>query len=426
LKHAPARLAVVGSWHQSSVLCACFAEMGYEVFGIANEPALSDLVAGRAPVHEPGLDELLQRMISSGRLHFTKSFREGVQDCEFVFLAIDTPVGADDESDLQTIWDAVDELAEVAKAGLVVVVTAQVPVGTSEAIAKRIGHGVRVAYVPEFLRLSTALETFREADRFVIGADDPETAARLSAIYQPLQRPIHVTDIRSAEMGKHACNAWLATSISFINQLADLCEQAGADVTEVAAIMKLDRRVGPNAFLTAGLGYAGGTLGRDVRALQKLGASRGVKTDLFDAVDAINQRRIDHILSLLRLSHPELMNAVLTVFGLTYKAGTSTLRRSASLALIGALAAGGARVSAYDPLARVDETNDLPPFTLHREPDTALQGASGLVLMAPWPHQLNPGRAAELMARAVVVDTGNHLDPATARAAGFEYHGVGR
>jgi UDPglucose 6-dehydrogenase len=227
-------------------------------------------------------------------------------------------------------------------------------------------------------------------------------------------------------MGKHACNAWLATSISFINQLADLCEQVGADVTEVATIMKLDRRIGANAFLTAGLGYAGGTLGREVRSLQKLGTSRGVKTDLFDAVDAINQRRIDHILSLLRTSHPELMNVGLAVFGLTYKAGTSTLRRSASLTLIGALSAAGARVSAYDPLARLDETPGLPPFTLHREPGAALQGASGLLLMAPWPKELDPRHAGNLMARPLVFDTGNHLDPAIARAAGFEYHGVGR
>jgi UDPglucose 6-dehydrogenase len=426
LKPAPARLAVVGSWHQSSVLCACFAEMGYEVVGIADEPALTGLLAGRAPVYEPGLDELLQRMITSGRLQFTKSSRDGVRDTEFVFLAIDTPVGPEDESDLQPIWRAVDELAKVAMAGLVVVVTAQVPVGTSDAIAKRLGPSARVAYVPEFLRLSTALETFRQADRFVIGADDPEVAARLSAIYEPLLRPIYVTDIRSAEMGKHACNAWLATSISFINQLADLCEQVGADVTEVAKIMKLDRRVGANAFLEAGLGYAGGTLGREVRALKKLGASRGVKTDLFDAVDAINHRRIDHLLSLLRLLHPEPMNVGLTVFGLTYKAGTSTLRRSASLTLIEALVAAGARVSAYDPLARFDETPDLPPFTLHREPYAALQGASGLVLMAPVPDGFDLRRTGELMARRLVVDSGNYLDPATARTAGFEYHGVGR
>ena len=163
---------------------------------------------------------------------------------------------------------------------------------------------MKVAYVPEFLRLSTALETFRQADRFVIGANDPDVAASVAAIYSPLQRPIHVTDIRSAEMGKHASNAWLATSVSFINQVADLCEQVGADVREVATIMKLDPRVGPHAFLGAGLGYAGGTLGREIRALQKLGAANGISTELFDAVDEVNSRRIGHLMTRLRSVQP--------------------------------------------------------------------------------------------------------------------------
>jgi UDPglucose 6-dehydrogenase len=227
-------------------------------------------------------------------------------------------------------------------------------------------------------------------------------------------------------MGKHASNAWLATSISFINQIADLCEQVGADVTQVAAMMKLDRRVGPNAFLSAGMGYAGGTLGREIRALQSLGVSRGVSTELFDAVDLVNQRRMSHILSRVRNIQPVLDNVPIAVFGLTYKAGTSTLRRSASLTLIDELTTAGARVAAYDPLAQLDEAGDIPIFALHREPADAVRHAKALILMAPWPQELAPQDAARLMARPVVVDTGNHLDRDAARAAGFEYSGVGR
>jgi UDPglucose 6-dehydrogenase len=372
------------------------------------------------------LDELLGRMIEAGRLRFTNSFGEGLSGAEFAFLSIDTPVGPDDYSDLGPIWHAVEEIGAAAPDGLVVVVTAQVPVGTSKQIAIRLRDRIQVAYVPEFLRLGTALDTFRSADRFVIGADDPALAVRLAAIYKPLGRPIHVTDIRSAEMGKHASNAWLATSVSFINQIADLCEQVGADVTEVAAIMKLDRRVGANAFLKAGVGYAGGTLGREIRALQKLGVSNGVSTELFDAVDAVNQRRMSHVMNRVRAIQPVLDDVPIAVFGLTYKAGTSTLRRSASLTLINELTRAGARVSAYDPLAQLDEANDLPRFTLHREPTEAIREASALILMTHWPQELEPRKAAELMARPVVVDTGNHLDPKAAKEAGLEYCGIGR
>ena len=275
---------MIGSWHQSSVLCACFAEMGFQVVGIADEPALSGLLAGRAPVHEKGLDELLDHMIKVGRLHFTESFAEGMRGANFAFLSIDTPVGPDDESDLEPIWRAVDQLVREAPDDLIVCVTSQVPVGTSHEIAKRLGHGIQVAYVPEFLRLGTALETFRDADRFVIGTDNPELAVRVAAIYEPLRRPIHVTDIRSAEMGKHASNAWLATSVSFINQVADLCEQVGADVREVATVMKLDRRVGPHAFLGAGLRYAGGTLRREVRAFLDSRHGRHFADDVANAL----------------------------------------------------------------------------------------------------------------------------------------------
>jgi UDPglucose 6-dehydrogenase len=400
--------------------------LGHDVVGIVDQTALEGLRLGRAPVHEPGLDDVLGQMLVAGRLRFTDSFKEGLDGAEFAFLSIDTPVGANDDSDMDPIWRSVDEVRSAASKGLVVVVTSQVPVGTSGQIAKRLGSRFQVGYVPEFLRLGTALETFRNADRFVIGADEPKLAARLSAIYEPLGRPIHITDVRSAEMSKHASNAWLATSISFINQIADLCEQVGADVTQVAAIMKLDRRVGPNAFLSAGVGYAGGTLGREIRALQKLGTDQKVSTELFDAVDLVNQRRMRHVLGRVHAIQPVLDNVPIAVFGLTYKAGTSTLRRSASLTLIDELTTAGARVSAYDPLAQLDEASDLPNFTLHRQPADALREAKALILMARWPQELAPAEAAHLMARPAVVDTGNHLDPDAARAAGLEYSGIGR
>jgi UDPglucose 6-dehydrogenase len=365
-------------------------------------------------------------MTAAGRLRFTDSFHEGLTGADFAFVAIDTPVGPDDHSDLNPLWEAVEAIGESASDGLIVVITAQVPVGTCGQILMKLGGRVQVAYVPEFLRLGTALDTFRKADRFVIGTDNHDLAKRLEAIYKPLRRPMHVTSVLSAEMAKHASNAWLATSVSFINQIADLCESVGADVTEVAAIMKLDSRVGPNAFLSAGVGYAGGTLGREIRALQKLGVSNHVSTELFNAVEAVNQRRMSHVMTRLRSIQPVLQDVSIAVFGLTYKAGTSTLRRSAALTLINELTRAGAIVSAYDPLAQLDEAGDLPQFTLHREPAAALRQACALILMTRWPQELAPKQAAQLMARPVVLDTGNHLDPDVARAAGLEYGGIGR
>jgi UDPglucose 6-dehydrogenase len=408
------------------VLCASFAEMGHKVVGIADEPALSGLRGGRAPIHEPGLDALLGQMIRTGRLAFTNSFAEGLSGANFAFLSIDTPVNANDDSDLEPIWRAVEQIVADGPDGLTVVVTAQVPVGTTEKIAKRLGDRMRVAYVPEFLRLSTALDTFSKADRFVIGADDGDVANRVAAIYAPLRVPILLTDIRSAEMGKHASNAWLATSVSFINQIADLCEQAGADVREVASIMKLDRRIGPQAFLSPGLGYAGGTLGREIRALQNLGVAYGVSTDLFSAVDAVNGRRIDHLMDRLKSVQPELTDIPIAIFGLTYKAGTSTLRRSAALTLIRKLAAAGANVSAYDPLAQLNDALELPPFMMHRDPVAAAKGAFALILLAPWPEKLALNQTARVMARPLVLDSGNHLDRERAQQAGLEYYGIGQ
>jgi UDPglucose 6-dehydrogenase len=282
--------------------------------------------------------------------------------------------------------------------------------------------------VPEFLRLGTAIQTFLEADRFIIGSDDQEIAARVAALYSPLGRPVFITTRRSAEMAKHASNAFLALSISFINQIADLCEETGADVTEVASVMKLDQRIGPQAFLSAGLGYAGGTLGREIRALQHLGERCGVTTELLDSVALTNERRVPRILQRLKQLNSSLVGSRIGVLGLTYKPGTSTLRRSAALELIECLTGEGAAVAAFDPLARLAESANLPVFEACADPMTAARGASALVLVAPWSGMSDFDFVAcgKAMKRAVVLDTGNYLSPASMAQAGFTYVGVGR
>ncbi len=425
------RLTVIGSWHQSSVLAAGFAELGHEVVGLASDPALRWLQEGRAPVYEPGLDDLLKGQIEAGRLRFTGDYRDGLRDAEFAYVAIDTPVGPDDESDLNSIWEAVDAIIDRAHRGLVVCITSQVPVGTCDQVAtrwqqRRGSDAGEVVYVPEFLRLGTALHTFRNADRFVIGSDNPDVAQAVASIYDGLNRPTYLTGRRSAEMGKHAANAFLATSLSFINQVADLCEEVGADVREVAQILRLDRRIGPDAFLGAGLGYAGGTLGREIRALQKLGQQTGVPTDLFDAVDAINGRRLTRIRSRLQSCLSGLKDRKVAIFGLTYKPGTSTLRRSAALEFAQGLVAAGARVTAYDPLADLGELDKAPELTLYRSPLAAAEGCDAVVLMAPWPDGLRASQLRTAMAGSLVIDTANHMPPEAAESRDIEYLGVGR
>ncbi len=428
------RIAVIGAWHQASVVSACFADMGYQVRGIGEDPeAISGLNLARPPVYEPGLEEMIRRNIEVGRLRYTMSYEEGLEDAEFAFVWLETPVGPGDKSDLKPVYDAVARIAGAVSGDLTLCVSAQEPVGTCSQFqqlvaAKQPGHRIPVVYVPEFLRLGSAIETFKQADRFVIGAADPDIAQRVAALYSPLGRPIRITDVRSAEMAKHASNVFLATSISFINEIADLCEAVGADIVAVADILKLDRRIGPHAYLSAGLGYAGGTLGREIQALKELGRRHGVATELLAAVESVNARRMQGAFRRIRGVYPELKGVRAGILGLTYKAGTSTLRRSAALELIDLLEAEGARVAAYDPLANLEELRASPSFVLCGTPREAAQDASMLVLVAPWQgiEQVEWQTVASAMRQPVFLDTGNFLPRARLEDAGFRYLGIGR
>lgn len=430
-----ATIGITGLWHQGVVLCACFAELGHNVRGVDHDVRVIDgLRDGRAPVYEPDLDALLQIQLREGRLQFTTDVADGFRDAEFVFVALDTPMRGDDTPDLEPVLDRARDVAPALSKDAIVVVTAQVPVGTCEqieAVMTRANPRVRtaVAYVPEFLRLGQALETFRRADRFVVGADAPGVAARVAALYRPLERPIVLTTRRTAEMAKHAANAFLATSISAVNELADLCDRVGADVVQVAEIMKLDHRIGPQAYLSPGLGFAGGTLGRDVRALQELGRANHCGTPLMDAVMQINTSRPGLVGRHLQEILGTLQGAIAAVFGLTYKAGTSTLRRSIGIEIIRDLVARGASIRAFDPLARMEEGNhDLPPFVLCSDPYDAARGCDAVVLITPWAGMdaLDLSRLRSVMRRPVFIDTRNQFDPGAMRTAGFLYAGIGR
>jgi UDPglucose 6-dehydrogenase len=284
------------------------------------------------------------------------------------------------------------------------------------------GFTCEAAYVPEFLRLGTAVETFMRADRFVVGADSPAARDRVAALFRPLDRPLVTTSVRTAEMAKHAANAFLATSISFVNEIADLCEPLGADPVEVARILKLDRRIGPHAFLSPGLGYAGGTLGRELRALQRLGAEHDVETGLVDAVVAVNDARPQLVRRRLAGALGDLGGLRVALFGLTYKPGTSTLRRAISLDIARDLSAAGADVSAFDPLAELGEVDELP-VAVAASPYGAAAGAAAVVLVTEWEGiaELDLELLRSTMSGDVFLDTRNVLEPAALREAGFRH-----
>ena len=428
-----ANICVTGIWHQGAVVSACLADLGNDVRGVCDEKTANMLNAGQSPVHEPGLPEIIQRNLQAGRLRYTTDYAAGLAAAEFVFICTDTPVNENDDSDLSSIYAIAERIGRHVRTEFVLCVTAQVPIGTSEDLAQVLrtlapAHACAVAYVPEFLRLGIAVETFRQADRFVIGCNDPAVAERVAALYKPMGRPIVYTDIRSAEMAKHASNAFLATSISFINEIANLCEVLGADALEVARILKLDARIGKQAFLSPGLGFAGGTLGREIRALQKLSSVHQTPVSLLDAVWQINAQRARLVSQRLAAALGSMEGHQIGILGLTYKAGTSTLRRAISLDIVRDLVGQGARIKAFDPLANLTEVADLPSMQMCDDPYQAAQGSSALVLVTEWADikSLDLRRLRRTMRGDVFLDTRNLFDPARMSEAGFRYFGIGR
>lgn len=428
-----ARICIAGEWHQAVVVGACLADLGHDVRGaIVDGRTAEQLRAGVPPVHEPELPELMSRGLESGTLQYTTSFEDALRGADYAYIALDTPIAGDDSPELDDVVATARRIAASLSGDVVLVVTAQVPVGTCEQlrdlVASGSGHRVSVAHVPEFLRLGQAVRTFMEADRFIIGCDDAAVAEALAAVYEPLGRPVLQMGLRSAEMAKHASNAFLAASISFTNEIADLCVEVGADIAAVTEGMKLDRRIGPHAFLGAGLGFAGGTLGRDLRALQELGRTHERATHVVDAVLAVNRSRSALVRHELERAYGAVDGLRVGVLGLTYKPGTSTLRRSIALEIIADLAGAGADVVAFDPLADMSEIADAPRFERVADPAAAAADADALVLVTEWDglDDVDPGDLARRMRRPLFIDTRNYFDPAAMAAHGFTYAGVGR
>src|SRR5438876_3864066 len=366
--NTPKTISVIGLWHLGSVVAGCWAEMGYTVIGLDRSRAVVEgLRSGRAPIFEPGLDELIHRNVSKGSLTFTTEFREALPRSDFIFVAFDTPVDANDRLDKEPVEQAMRALTPHLKERAIVIVSSQVPVGTCGRWRQEIRevHGrsdVEVVYSPENLRLGEALGCYLRPDRVVIGADDAAARHRVTDLFAPMSAPVISTTLTSAEMAKHALNSFLAASVSFINEIATLCELTGADVLSVVEALKTDPRIWRRAFLSPGFGFAGGTLARDVQILKDIGRAGGLETPFLDSVIEVNRQRPGIVLRRLANLYGKLDGLGVGALGLTYKAGTSTLRRSVALEVIGSLVAAGVKVKAFDPKADLSELDGSPTF----------------------------------------------------------------
>jgi UDPglucose 6-dehydrogenase len=422
-----ARIAVFGAGYVGLVTGACLADLGHEVAVRDIVPErIEELRAGRVPIHEPGLEELLAA--NADRLTFTLDVREALDGAEFAFVAVGTPPTYSGDADLSAVWTVVDQLPAVERP-LTLVMKSTVPVGTGEKVRASLDRrGLEaVAYVsnPEFLAEGTAVTDFRHPDRVVVGAFEPAHAERVAALYDGIETTMVTTDVASAEMIKLASNAFLTTRISFINEIANVCELVGADVIDVSRGVGLDHRLGSH-FLRAGIGWGGSCFGKDVSALKQLAGNSGYHFQLLSAVIEVNELQKRRVISKLEKHLGKLRDRTIAVLGLAFKPGTDDMRDAPSLVLASRLLAEGADVRAWDPVA--DASRLLHGVTFCDSYLEAVQGADAAVIVTEWPELaglLDP-EVHHAMRNPLIVDGRNLLDPAAARAAGFAYEGVGR
>jgi UDPglucose 6-dehydrogenase len=429
-----ARLCVVGAGRSGAVTAACLAELGHYVHAVDVDDAhIATLQSGRASFYEPRLDELIQRNASAGRLSFTTDYKESVPDAEFVLLAVGTPPNIDGTADLSYMSAALAELAPLLAPSAAVVTRSTVPVGTNRWVAETLRElGVRdfdVISNPEFLREGHAVDDFLEPDRIVIGALDNATALRGAKLYERLDCPILLVDLETAELIKYAANAYLAASVSFINEIANIAERLGADITQVSKALALDERIGPHAYLAPGIGFGGSCLPKDLRALVTTAERNDYDPRLLKAIIETNDLQPRHVVAAIEELCGSMAGRRIALLGISFKGGTFDARSSPAVSLIKVLMERGAEVHAYDPLADESVAQHLDARTsLHADPASAADGCDAVIVATNHPEfrELDLQRIGRSMARRVLIDGRNVVDPNAAARAGFTYLGIGR
>lgn len=421
------RVAVFGAGYVGLVTGACLADLGHDVVvRDVVEERVDVLRRGDVPIYEEGLEELIER--NRDRLSFTTDVAEAVEGADVVYVAVGTPPTYSGDADLSAVWTVVDELPKVDRR-IVVVMKSTVPVGTGRAVRHRLDErGLsNVGYVsnPEFTAEGTAVQDFLHPDRVVIGAFEGADGDVVEKLHEGIDAPIVRCDVASAEMVKLAANAALVTRISFINEIANVCEATGADVVTVAQGIGLDRRIGPQ-FLRAGIGFGGSCFPKDSLALKQLAANSGYNFQLLNAVIEVNELQKRRVVGKLERRLGPLRGKRIALLGLAFKPGTDDMREAPSLVLAGRLLAEGAEVRAWDPVA--DGRSHVHGADIAETAMAALDGADAAVVVTEWPEirELDWAEAASRMRNRLVVDGRNVLDPAALRALGFEYEGIGR
>jgi UDPglucose 6-dehydrogenase len=428
-------ICVVGTGYVGLVTGAVFADLGNDVVCVDNDPRkVTDLSAGRMPIYEPGLEEMVARNTTDQRLAFTTDLSGAVRRSVIVFITVGTPPKPDGQTDLSAVEDVARGIAQSMERYTVVVTKSTVPVGTGEFVREVIErHQARpiafdVVSNPEFLREGSAIEDTLRPDRIVIGAPTQQVAMSLLELYAPLERPMIITDVPSAEMIKYASNAFLSTKISFINAIANVCELAGADVSQVMKGMGLDARIGA-AFLSAGLGYGGSCFPKDTDSLVHTASALGYDFALLRAVVEINRERASHFVDLMAKALDPLDGRSIAVLGLAFKPNTDDMREARSVEVIERLLKLGASVRTYDPVAMPAARRMLPAEVVYCEsPYEAAAGADAVAVITEWNEFkfLNLERLRAAMRRPVVFDGRNIWEPERMRRLGFEYHSIGR
>lgn len=429
-----AKICVIGTGYVGLVTGTCFADIGHHVTCVdINESRIEGLKQGIMPIYEPGLKQIVDQNVKSGRLGFTTRYREGLKDAEFAFIAVGTPSNDDGEADMQYVKTAVNSISENLDHPIIIVNKSTVPVGTGDWVAEIIQEQngrdtppFSVVSNPEFLREGSAINDFMVPDRVVLGSSDHEAAEKVAGLYETLRAPIMITDLRTAEMIKYASNAYLATRISFINEIANICESLGADVKAVARGMGLDKRIGP-AFLDAGLGWGGSCFPKDVRALAYMADTHGAHPQLLQASMDINHNQRLRAVNKLEKALGTLEGKTIGVLGLSFKPNTDDTRDAPALDIIRMLLDAGANVQGYDPQAMAASKAEIPELELCQNPYEVAKNADALLLATEWNEfkSLDFNKIKSLMRGAVILDGRNIWVGKDLHELGFSYFGVG-
>ncbi len=427
-------ICVVGIGYVGLVTGTCLADLGHRVICLnTNREKAENLKKGILPIFEPGLEELVHRNYQAGRLVFTTEYEEAVAGAEFVFIAVGTPSGKEGEADLSHVEAAAEGIAKAMTGPTIIVNKSTVPIGSGDFVASVVkkhgnsNHKFAVVSNPEFLREGSGVYDFLNPDRVVLGASERWAAEKAAELYSPFKCPIIVTDLRTAEMIKYASNAFLATRISFINEMASVCEKLGADVKQVALGMGYDKRIG-HAFLDAGVGWGGSCFPKDVKALEHMAAMQGCHPQLLRAVMEINKDQRRRLVQKVRDALGTLEGKTIGVLGLSFKPNTDDMREAPSVEVIHLLQHEGARVKAYDPAAMNVARKYLFKIEYCSDPYEVASGSDALVVMTEWNEfkSLSLSRIKSLLRNPIVVDGRNMYDPEEMRSTGFVYECVGR